>query len=207
MTRHTLALRQILRATSVAIFLAPTLPTAASAGLLSCFFGGCNYGGGSTGGGSSTPEAAETGVIHVVFIVGDSFFPKEIHAQAGDEIKFYNLTYGSTKVRATDWSWSSDYLDRNQEYSFILQEDTTTSFQKSSYYTQMIGNITIGATPASVDFGDLIDSEGNIVGKDGVAEVTADGLGYTLAALGGTARDVGHGLAKGLTSVLGGGNN
>lgn len=211
-TRYLPLLKQTLRATSIAILLAPTLPAPASAGLLSCFFGGCfgtggSSGGSTSGGGTSTPTAAETGIIHVVFVVGDSFFPTQIHAAAGDRIKFYNLTNGSVRIRATDSSWNTGYLDRNQQYSFVLQQSTTRTFQKQSYNTQMTGAISLASAPASVSFGDLIDYEGYIVGKDGSAVQPAEGLGYTLASLGGTLRLVGNGLAKGLTSTFGGGNN
>jgi hypothetical protein len=67
--------------------------------------------------------------------------------------------------------------------------------------------VKIGQPDASVNFGDLIDYNGNVVGKDGVVVKTADGLGYTLASVGGTVREVGNGLAQGLTSTLGLGNN
>lgn len=190
----------------LALALGLTTPAPAKAGYLddlwTCWFSSCDDEPEET-----TPPAAETGVIQLVYMVGDTFFPDRIHATPGDKIKFYNLTSGTMRVRATDSSWASGYLSKDQSYSFIVQEDTTLTFQKSGYNSNMTGRIYLASVPASVDFGDLIDYQGNIVGKDGTAFAEAEGLGYTLAAVGGTLRTVGNGLAKGLTSALGIGNN
>ena len=175
-----------------------------------CFFGGCfGDGGWNDEPEEETPEPADpTGVIQTVFIVGDGFFPTTVHANPGDEILFHNLRNAALRVEAVDGSWTSDAINKNFSWSFIVQEGMELEFQKWSYgYTSMRGEISLDAVPASVDFGDLIDYEGNVVGKDGVVGKTADGLGYTLADLGGTVRSIGDGLALGLTSALGLGNN
>ena len=57
-----------------------------------------------------------------------------------------------------------------------------------------------------VDFGDLIDHDGTVIGKEGIDIRPAEDLGYTLARLGGTLRGVGDGLVDGVTSLLGLGN-
>ncbi|GGE20022.1 hypothetical protein GCM10011360_05940 [Primorskyibacter flagellatus] len=169
--------------------------------LLGCILG-CSSGSGSSG--STVPP---TGIIHVVYIAGDVYFPREVRVKPGDEVKFYNLTSSGHKVRASDSSWSSGTLYKNQSWSLVVQSNTKLSFQKSSFFSSMSGQIIIGNPPSAFDFGDLVDYAGNVVGKDGVVVKTADGLGYTLASLGGTVRTVGDGLTKGLTTTLGLGNN
>lgn len=153
-------------------------------------------------------EVDPTGVIHTVYIVGDIFFPDEIHAALGDEIKFYNLRNSAIRVEASDDSWESTSINKNYSWSFVIQEGVELEFQKKSYgYSSMKGEILLEPIPASVDFGDLIDYEGNVIGADGVIVATAAGLGYTLAGVSGTVRNIGNGLALGLTTALGLGNN
>lgn len=185
--------------------------TPSQAGLIGCILlGNCS------GGSEPTPDVPATGVIHPVFIAGDTFFPNKIHAKLGDEVKFYNLTNGSFRVEATDNSWRSTSMSKNKSWSIILQEDVSRNFQKDSYYSSsMRGSITLDELPASVDFGDLIDGYGNIIGKDGSQEAVARGLGKTLASVGGLVQNVGdvvgglvgNGNGNGLTDDYGIGNN
>lgn len=188
-----------------------------------CFFGcygGGGGGGGSYGGGGGGGEVEEveevdaTGIIHTVFIVGDAFFPTEVHASPGDELKFYNLRSSSIRVAADDDSWTSDYMSKDESWSLILQENTELQFRKKSYgYSYMQGEVFLEDPPASVAYADLIDANGNVIGKDGETAYVAEGLGYTLAAVSGTMQDVGQGLvdsagnALGLTDDFGVGNN
>ena len=195
----------VLKTAAMAAFLICGTALPSSAGLFGdiiCITGICN-----TGGGSTQPPATETGVIQVVFMVGDGFFPDKVHAKPGDRIKFYNLSTSSVKVKADDNSWSSGYLGKNESYSFILQDNTTLGFTKAGWFTSMSGTILREDPPAAVNFGDLVDYKGNVVGKNGVVVRQAEGLGYTLAGLGGTMRDVGNGLALGLNTSLGLANN
>jgi hypothetical protein len=181
---------------------ASAVPARAGLGdLIGCILGNCDSGGGS---GSAVPP---TGVVQTIYIVGDTFFPATVHANYGDEIKFYNLVRSDIKVEATNGSRSSDWIKKNKSWSFVAQPDMRLSFQKKQWFSNMKGEVKIGQPDASVNFGDLIDYNGNVVGKDGVVVKTADGLGYTLASVGGTVREVGNGLAQGLTSTLGLGNN
>ncbi|EAQ04848.1 hypothetical protein OB2597_06180 [Pseudooceanicola batsensis HTCC2597] len=177
--------------------------TPSQAGLFDCFFGGCwNWGGGGGGddddGGAANEDVAPTGIIHPVYMVGSSFFPDRVHAQPGDEIKFYNLAYTSQRIRADDYSWESDYLSRNDSWSLIVQADTELEFRKSGYGGTYYGEIKLQSPPSAVDFGDLVDPDGNVVGKDGSAIGLAEGLGETLAHVGGSLRDVGGGLTSAL---------
>lgn len=188
--------------------------------------GGCKYSCDSKWGDDDEDEVEPvdpTGIIHTIFIVGDGFFPELVHANPGDEIKFYNLRNSSIKVEATDESWTSSTIYKNNSWSFIAQEGMELNYQKESYYsTSMKGEITLDSRPAAVEYGDLIDPYGNMIGKDGTAEGVAEGLGYTLAGVSGLVQDTGdgvgdllgaatgsngNGLGLGLTEAYGNGNN
>lgn len=149
-------------------------------------------------------DVAPTGVIHPIYMVGDAFFPDIVHAQPGDAILFYNLANTSQRVKADDNSWQSDYLSYHQSWSMIVQANTELEFRKSSYYGSFYGEIKLENVPDEVNFGDLIDGYGEIIGKDGVVVATADGLGYTLAAVGGLVQDVAGAAGDLLGGVLGG---
>ncbi|GAA6149323.1 cupredoxin domain-containing protein [Pseudooceanicola nitratireducens] len=176
-----------------------------------CGGGGSGGGGGGGGGGSgggNTPEPVDpTGIVHPVYLVGGAFFPDEVHAQPGDEIKFYNLANTTHTVRADDWSWESDALSKDQSWSLIVQEDTELLFRRSSYNSSYYGEIILGDKPEAVDFGDLIDENGNVIGKDEEVVRQAEGLGYTLAEVGGLIQDVGSGLSSLLSGISGDGTS
>jgi len=197
---------------AAALLLAATAAAPARADQFATFFGcyfGCTSGSGSTttggssgGGGTASATVPANGVVQMTYLVGGGFLPDRIRGKAGDTITIYNLTNSTTKVRATDNSWSSGYLSKNQSYSFVLQDTTKRDFQTSSSYSPATAKILLEDTPAAVDFGDLIDYQGMIVGNDGVIIREADGLGYSLAAVGGTFRTVVNGLTLGLTATL-----
>lgn len=148
---------------------------------------------------------AQTGVIHPVFIVGNAYFPDRVYAKPGDEIVFHNLASTSHRVRATDNSWSSGTLWEGQSYRLEVQSTTKSTFYKVGK-SSVSGRFYIASTPTMVDFGDLIDHDGTVIGKEGIDIRPAEDLGYTLARLGGTLRGVGDGLVDGVTSLLGLGN-
>ena len=155
------------------------------------------------------PEPVEpTGVMHVVYMVGNGFMPDEIHAQLGDTVKFYQLAYTTQRVEATDNSWTSDYLYKGDSWQFMIDHDTGLNFEKkvSSWsWTDMTGRLLLEDIPSAVALGDLIDHNGQIIGKDGKPKGNAAGLGKTLAMVGGVVNNVGLGL--GLNTDLGLGNN
>ncbi|WP_136637247.1 hypothetical protein [Pseudooceanicola onchidii] len=216
------SLRPALLSLPIAALSLGATATPSQAGLgdfLNCFFGCYGGGGGGWsggGGGGGNTDVDPTGVIHTVFIVGDTFFPTRVYAEPGDELKFYNLRNSSIKVQADDSSWNTGWLSRNQSWSMVMQSDDELDFRKSSYgYTSMRGEVRLEDRPSSVDFGDLIDPNGNIIGKDGETVELASGLGYTLAGVSGLLQDVGNGLGGllggglglGLTNDYGQGNN
>ena len=156
------------------------------------------------------PEPVEpTGVTHVIYMVGDGFMPDLTHAQLGDTITFYQLAYANQKVEADDGSWTSQNISRNNSWSFMIDHDTGLDFKKrvTGWYssTNMTGEIVLEDVPDVVNLGDLIDHEGNIIGKDGTSKGLATGLGYTLAGVNGVVKNLGKGL--GLNTDLGLGNN
>ncbi|GGE20010.1 hypothetical protein GCM10011360_05930 [Primorskyibacter flagellatus] len=207
MTRESLKSAILSLTLGLGLMTATAIPSRAGVGdLIACLLGGCSSQGNnqSTGSGS---DVEVTGVVQTIYIVGDTFFPNTVHANYGDEIKFHNLVNAAIKVEATNGSWSSDAINKNKSWSFIVQPGLKLSFQKKQWFSNMKGEVKIGEPNASVNYGDLIDYNGNVVGKDGVVVKVADGLGKTLADLGGTVRKVGNGLALGLTTTLGLGNN
>ena len=199
------------RVLAVAALSFATTAVPAQAGFFDCMFTGNCYGGGGDNGGNTPPDAEPTGVIHTVYLVGSGAFPDVLHVAYGDTIMFHNLQYSSVKIEATDGSWTSDTINRNYNWSFVVQPGTALSFRKKSYgwgySNELRGDIKIEDVPDRVAYGDLIDYNGYIVGKDGRDVRQADGLGRTLAAISGTKRKVGNGLALGLTTSLGLGNN
>ncbi|WP_375175398.1 hypothetical protein [Pseudooceanicola sp.] len=189
-TLRPLCLGLILSAFSLGASATPASADIAQA--LYCLFYGCDW---------DDEEEVEhvdpTGVIHTVFIVGDAFFPEEIHASPGDELKFYNLRSSSIRVKADDGSWTSTNMSKNQSWSLILQADTELQFRKNGYSSPyMYGEVFLEDPPASVAFGDLIDPSGNVIGKGGEVAYVASGLGRTLAGVSGNVQDVGQGLGN-----------
>lgn len=138
--------------------------------------------------------SAETGVVHPVFVVGDTFLPNRIYAEYGDTILIHNLRQSELRLRAKDKSWSSPYLSQNENWAFVLQPSIGKDFSERGNWWGETAKISIGDPPSAVDYGDLVDHQGNIVGKDGSVVRLAEGLGYTLANLGGVLRNLLGGL-------------
>ncbi|MGI3168562.1 hypothetical protein ACRARG_05390 [Pseudooceanicola sp. C21-150M6] len=205
---------RLLPAILVALALTPAAPSPASAASLLCaLFNTCDD--------DDDEDVEATGVVHVVYGVGGAFMPDRVFAAAGDEVKFYNLSSNGLKVKEKNNDWSSTTLYRNQSYTVMVSGTNDIEFRKSTYgNTSMTGKILMESVPDEFDYGELIDSNGNIIGKDGVVVGVATGLGYTLAAVGGVVQDLvggltggtsgngnGNGNANGLTNDYGDGNN
>lgn len=160
------------------------------------------------GGGTEEPEVPLTGVIHPVYVVGGGFFPDTIYAAEGDQVKFYNLRGSSLRVEGSgswsDDSWTSSRMYTDDSWSMTVKDGVKLGFRNTLDWG-MTGEIKIASVPAAVDFGELIDPNGNIIGKEGTSVGVAEGLGYTLAGVGGLVQDVTKGL--GLTDAFGLGNN
>lgn len=204
----TMSFRPLVLALLLAI---PALPLTATPSQALCIFFCGGYGGDDDE--DETPEVTATGIIHPVYIVGETFFPDTLHVAEGDEVKFYNLRNSSIRVEAdssgygsnrTD-GWTSDRLYKNESWSVLVYDGLSLDFE-DKYDSHMKGEIKIEATPDSVDFGELIDADGNIIGKDGAVTGVATGLGYTLAGVGGVVQDVGDGVGDLVGGLLGGSN-
>ncbi|WP_407495452.1 hypothetical protein [Pseudooceanicola sp. MF1-13] len=198
--------RHILPALTIAAMLGAFPAAPAKAGLLDgigdiiCIIG-CS-GGGSGGGSAPTPPVDPTGRIHPVYMVGGSFFPDVVHAKPGDIVKFYNLANTSQRVRANDYSWTSDFLSRDESWEILVTGNTELEFHKTGF-GRFYGAISLDPLPASVDYGDLVDANGNVVGKGGTVARAAQGLGRTLAGVGGVVQDTTGALGDTVGGLLG----
>ncbi|MDF1857301.1 hypothetical protein [Pseudooceanicola sp.] len=124
---------------------------------------GNGNGNGNGGSNSSGPEYSVleevvpyTGKTHVVIFVGDAVFPARTYADYGDRILFVNKTYSTTGVEATNETWYSDDLSRNEGYLLLVQEGVKTEFREKdgSSYSSIQGDFQINQMPTEVDYPD-----------------------------------------------------
>ena len=116
-----------------------------------------------------------TGVVHEIYLVGDTFFPDIVHLDYGDEILFVNMLNRPTVIIATDASWRSILLHRNASWGMVVQPRTRLSFREISILAISRGELRISPPPPPVDYGKLIDEAGNVIGKDGSFIRAAEG--------------------------------
>ena len=97
--------------------------------------------GGATAAMFLSASLAQAGATHEVDIVGDSFFPPLVYAEAGDTILFKNNSNSTHTATAADESWTTGDIPPGAAVSMEIEGDMTLSFA-SDYNGNATGSIT-----------------------------------------------------------------
>ena len=102
---------------------------------------------------------------HYVLLMGQGYFPDQVHVVAGDTIRFINMTTFPMSANAVDASWDTGVLQQNQEFVLPINEGMTQAYGNSvtdvvDQYGQAVGIMAAGmidyVTPANVTVNSVV---------------------------------------------------
>jgi len=88
----------------------------------------------------ATSASAQT---HVVEMRGFEFFPAEVDAAVGDTIVWVNKDVVPHTATAGDGAWDSGLMETDDEFSLVVEADTSTGDYVCTFHPNMVGAISV----------------------------------------------------------------